>query len=77
MLPLPNNNGMLKLTTADFYVPSGRAMEPGIEPDILVSQSADMEDNTTIRNNSVVRPNPGQKYDDFQLSYALDRLNAQ
>jgi len=23
----------------------------------------------------VIRPEPGKKYDDFQLAYALDRLN--
>jgi len=49
ILLLSGNNGALRLTTANYYVPSGRAMAPsGIEPDILVSQSAEAEANTTI-----------------------------
>ena len=88
ILLLSGNNGALRLTTANYYVPSGRAMAPsGIEPDILVSQSAETEANTTISGEGapnpvalarpIIRPEPGQKHDDFQLFYALERLNAQ
>jgi carboxyl-terminal processing protease len=78
IIPLSGNNGALRLTTAYYYVPSGRAMEPdGIEPDILVSQSADAEANTVRGARHMIRPEPGRKYDDFQLSYALEHLNAQ
>ena len=78
IISLSGNTGALRLTTANFYVPSGRAMEPaGIEPDILVSQSADVDANPVDGARQVIRPEPGQNYDDFQLSYALERLNTQ
>jgi carboxyl-terminal processing protease len=37
IMPLPNNNGALRLTTALYYTPSGRSIQAkGIEPDIIV-----------------------------------------
>ena len=40
ILPL-NNNSAIKLTTARYYTPSGRSIQAkGIEPDILVEESA-------------------------------------
>jgi carboxyl-terminal processing protease len=39
IIPLSNNNGALRLTTARYYTPSGRSIQAkGIEPDIEVKQ---------------------------------------
>ena len=37
IIPLGQNNGALRLTTARYYTPSGRSIQAkGIEPDIIV-----------------------------------------
>jgi carboxyl-terminal processing protease len=73
IIPVPGGS-MLKLTTAEFYLPTGRAIQgAGIEPDILVSQDARPNDASNVAGTTY--PDPQKKYDDFQLSYALDRLN--
>lgn len=41
VIPLENNNGALKMTTALYYTPSGRSIQAmGIEPDIELSQAS-------------------------------------
>ena len=39
IIPLPENNGALRLTTALYYTPSGRSIQgKGITPDIKVAE---------------------------------------
>ena len=39
ILPLGQNNGALRLTTARYYTPSGRSIQAkGIEPDVQILQ---------------------------------------
>ena len=76
--------GALNLKTADYYLASGRAMEPdGVEPDIAVSPVAEGYDGdegplpppiTRPSSRNVIYPEPGRTYDDFQLSIALREL---
>ena len=41
IIPLGQNNGALRLTTARYYTPSGRSIQAkGIEPDIVVEETA-------------------------------------
>ena len=42
IIPFENNDG-LKLTTARYYTPSGKSVDGGIEPNILVKQDPDRE----------------------------------
>jgi carboxyl-terminal processing protease len=40
IMPLPQQGGALRLTTARYYTPSGRSIQAkGIEPDIIVEQA--------------------------------------
>jgi carboxyl-terminal processing protease len=91
-----SGNGVLRLTTAKFYRPSGAALQlAGVTPDILVAQSVkDGELDNWPRPSeaqlpghlsgeaaqagpaSIMRPEPGKQYDDFQLATAIERLNA-
>ena len=48
LYPLPRGAGGLRLTTALYYTPSGRSIqELGIEPDILVAESAAVTEETS------------------------------
>lgn len=94
VIPLSQNGGALKITTARYYTPSGRSIQAeGIVPNIVVAQG-DEDNLTKVERPSeadlpghlsgdaknadkmvtVILPAPGKKYDDFQLSYALDVL---
>ena len=42
IIPFENNDG-LKLTTARYYMPSGKSVDGGIEPNIVVKQNPDRE----------------------------------
>ena len=96
IIPLGENRGALRLTTARYYTPSGHSIQAqGIIPDIQVAQGdeanvpklarpseADLRGHLTGEpvpakrvNAPVIKPAAGQKYDDFQLSYALDLLH--
>jgi len=96
IIPLGENRGALRLTTARYYTPSGHSIQAqGIIPDIQVAQGdeanvpklarpseADLRGHLTGEpvpakrvNAPVIKPAPGQKYDDFQLSYAMDLLH--
>jgi carboxyl-terminal processing protease len=101
VIPLAGGvDGALKLTTAKYYTPSGRSIQAtGIDPDILVEQTADgnseAEANDRLSEANlpkhldaqeggkkphvgpVVKPKAGEKYDDFQLTYALRLLRGQ
>ena len=87
----PLSGGAIGLTTAYYFTPSGRAIQDGgIVPDIAVAEG-DWDDVPVIEpvivadevaagargRLPVVRAVPGMKYDDFQLSYALDLLRGQ
>ena len=87
----PLSGGAIGLTTAYYFTPSGRAIQDGgIVPDIAVAEG-DWDDVPVIEpvivadevaagargRLPVVRAAPGMKYDDFQLSYALDLLRGQ
>jgi carboxyl-terminal processing protease len=49
ILPLPSNTA-IKLTTARYYTPSGRSIQAkGIEPDVVVEESANGETRERIR----------------------------
>jgi len=93
LFPLPGlpMTGAVGLTTAYYFTPSGRAIQDsGIVPDIAVAEG-DWDDVPVIEPVTVadepaagakgrlpvVRAAPGMKYDDFQLSYALDLLRGQ
>ena len=96
IIPLGENRGALRLTTARYYTPSGHSIQAqGIIPDIQVAQGdeaavpklarpseADLRGHLSGEpipskraNAPVVKPAPGTKYDDFQLSYAMDLLH--
>ncbi|HEX4534035.1 MAG TPA: S41 family peptidase [Rhizomicrobium sp.] len=95
IIPLSGSNaGALRLTTAEYYLPSGRAIQAvGIKPDINVAQNASgsgrfAETRETDsyghftgqaqpeeKDNSVIYPPAGDNNTDFQLAYAVDRLN--
>jgi carboxyl-terminal processing protease len=96
IIPLGENRGALRLTTARYYTPSGHSIQAqGIIPDIQVAQGdeaaipklarpseADLRGHLSGEpipakrvNAPVIKPAPGKKYDDFQLSYALDLLH--
>jgi len=96
IIPLGENRGALRLTTARYYTPSGHSIQAqGIIPDIQVAQGdeanvpklarpseADLRGHLNGEpvpakrvNAPVIKPAPGKKYDDFQLSYALDLLH--
>jgi carboxyl-terminal processing protease len=87
----PLAGGSIGLTTAYYFTPSGRAIQGGgIVPDIAVAEGdwddvpviepvivADEQTGGARGRLPVVRAAPGTKYDDFQLSYALDLLRGQ
>ena len=96
IIPLGDNRGALRLTTARYYTPSGHSIQAqGIIPDIQVAQGDEADVPKLARPSEadlrghlagepipekrakapVIKPAPGKKYDDFQLSYALDLLN--
>ena len=96
IIPLGENRGALRLTTARYYTPSGHSIQAqGIIPDIQVAQGDEAAIPKLARpseanlrghlsgepipakrvNAPVIKPAPGKKYDDFQLSYALDLLH--
>ena len=96
IIPLGENRGALRLTTARYYTPSGHSIQAqGIIPDIQVAQGdeaavpklarpseADLRGHLSGEpipnkrvNAPVVKPAAGAKYDDFQLSYAMDLLH--
>jgi carboxyl-terminal processing protease len=96
IIPLGENRGALRLTTARYYTPSGHSIQAeGIVPDIQVAQGdeatvpkiarpseADLRGHLQGEpippkraNAPVIKPAAGKKYDDFQLSYALDLLH--
>ena len=101
VIPLSGGvDGALRLTTAKYYTPSGRSIQAtGIDPDVLVEQTADAnsEGGTNDRLSEanlpkhldaqeggrkphvgpVVKPKAGEKFDDFQLTYALRLLRGQ
>jgi carboxyl-terminal processing protease len=101
VIPLSGGvDGALRLTTAKYYTPSGRSIQAtGIDPDILVEQTAegnseaDAKDRLSEANlpkhldgqeggrkphvGPVVKPKAGEKFDDFQLTYALRLLRGQ
>jgi carboxyl-terminal processing protease len=101
VIPLSGGiDGALRLTTAKYYTPSGRSIQAtGIDPDILVEQTAedDSEADATDRLSEAnlpkhldaqeggkkphvgprVKPKPGEKFDDFQLTYALRLIRGQ
>ncbi|MGD0144293.1 MAG: S41 family peptidase [Rhizomicrobium sp.] len=94
IIPLGQNGGALRLTTARYYTPSGHSIQAlGITPDVAVAQGdedstpkierpseADLpghlngESGPKKQPAQIIHPAPGKKYDDFQLSYALDLL---
>ena len=101
VIPLSGGvDGALRLTTAKYYTPSGRSIQAtGIDPDILVEQTAE-DDSEADANDRMseanlpkhldaqeggkkphvgpkVKPKPGEKFDDFQLTYALRLLRGQ
>jgi carboxyl-terminal processing protease len=101
VIPLSGGvDGALRLTTAKYYTPSGRSIQAtGIDPDILVEQTAE-DDSEAEANDRLseanlpkhldaqeggkkphvgpkVKPKPGEKFDDFQLNYALRLLRGQ
>jgi carboxyl-terminal processing protease len=101
VIPLSGGiDGALRLTTAKYYTPSGRSIQAtGIDPDILVEQTAE-DDSETQANDRMseanlpkhldaqdggkkphvgprVKPKPGEKFDDFQLTYALRLIRGQ
>ena len=96
IIPLGENRGALRLTTARYYTPSGHSIQAqGIIPDIQVAQGdeaavpklarpseADLRGHLSGEpipakraNAPVIKPEAGKKYDDFQLSYAMDLLH--
>ncbi|MFN9356594.1 MAG: S41 family peptidase [Alphaproteobacteria bacterium] len=101
VIPLSGGmDGALRLTTAKYYTPSGRSIQAtGIDPDILVEQTAESdseaEANQRMSEASLpkhldgqeggrkphvgprARPKPGEKFDDFQMTYALRLLRGQ
>jgi carboxyl-terminal processing protease len=95
IIPMGENRGALRLTTARYYTPSGHSIQAqGIIPDIKVAQGNEDDLPKLIRpsesdlqghlagepmpakreNAPVIYAASGKKYDDFQLSYALDLL---
>lgn len=101
VIPLAGGvDGALKLTTAKYFTPSGRSIQAtGIDPDILVEQTADANSEAEANDRlseanlpkhldaqeggkkphvgPVVKPKAGEKFDDFQLTYALRLLRGQ
>jgi carboxyl-terminal processing protease len=101
VIPLSGGvDGALRLTTAKYYTPSGRSIQAtGIDPDILVEQTADNDSEKDANDRlseanlpkhldpqeggkkphvgPVVKPKAGEKFDDFQLTYALRLLRGQ
>ena len=101
VIPLSGGvDGALRLTTAKYYTPSGRSIQAtGIDPDILVEQTAESDSEKEANDRlseanlpkhldgqeggkkphvgPVVRPKAGEKFDDFQLTYALRLLRGQ
>jgi carboxyl-terminal processing protease len=58
IIPLPENNGALRLTTALYYTPSGRSIQgKGITPDIEVDEPlpADLKGKEMVRGESDLR----------------------
>jgi len=101
VIPLSGGiDGALRLTTAKYYTPSGRSIQAtGIDPDILVEQTAE-DDSEADANDRLseanlpkhldaqeggkkphvgprVKPKAGEKFDDFQLTYALRLIRGQ
>lgn len=101
VIPLSGGiDGALRLTTAKYYTPSGRSIQAtGIDPDILVEQTAE-DDSEADANDRMseanlpkhldaqeggkkphvgprIKPKPGEKFDDFQLTYALRLIRGQ
>jgi carboxyl-terminal processing protease len=94
IIPLGQNSGALRLTTAKYFTPSGHSIQAlGITPDVAVAQGdeeatpkierpteADLpghlngESGPKKQPAQIIHPAAGKKYDDFQLSYALDLL---
>jgi carboxyl-terminal processing protease len=101
VIPLSGGvDGALRLTTAKYYTPSGRSIQAtGIDPDILVEQTAESDSESDAKDRlseanlpkhldsqeggrkphvgPVVKPKAGEKFDDFQLTYALRLLRGQ
>jgi carboxyl-terminal processing protease len=101
VIPLSGGiDGALRLTTAKYYTPAGRSIQAtGIDPDILVEQTAedDSEAQASDRLSEAnlpkhldaqegakkphvgprAKPKPGEKFDDFQLTYALRLIRGQ
>ncbi len=96
IIPVGQQGGALRLTTSTYYLPSGRAIEDGIHPDVTVLQEAEVNDRgvcgplaeaqmaerlsfgpSSGAGAEIFRPSPNTKTDDFQLSYALARINGQ
>jgi carboxyl-terminal processing protease len=101
VIPLSGGmDGALRLTTAKYYTPSGRSIQAtGIDPDILVEQTADADSegdaNQRMSEANLpkhldgqeggrkphvgprVKPKAGEKFDDFQMTYALRLLRGQ
>jgi carboxyl-terminal processing protease len=72
IIPLGSGNGVLRLTTARFFTPSGRAIEgAGVSPDIEVLQDVPnyLQERTDSR--SYIPPDPK---DDKALHTALDLI---
>jgi carboxyl-terminal processing protease len=97
IIPLGENGGALRLTTARYYTPSGHSIQAqGIVPDVMVAQGDEEQVPKIARpteadlpghlvgepiikkpDSGILKPAPGKKYDDFQLSYALDMIRGQ
>jgi carboxyl-terminal processing protease len=101
VIPLSGGvDGALRLTTAKYFTPSGRSIQAtGIDPDILVEQTAESDSESDAKDRlseanlpkhldsqeggrkphvgPVVKPKTGEKFDDFQLTYALRLLRGQ
>jgi carboxyl-terminal processing protease len=95
IIPLGENGGALRLTTARYYTPSGHSIQAqGIIPDYAVSQGDDADSAPKVtrpseadlpghlqgeavkkKDQTVTKPPKGKKFDDFQLSYAVDLLH--
>lgn len=101
VIPLSGGmDGALRLTTAKYYTPAGRSIQAtGIDPDILVEQTAESDSEAQANGRMSeanlpkhldgqeggrkphvgprVKPKPGEKFEDFQLTYALRLLRGQ
>ena len=80
IIPLGSGNGALRLVTARFFTPSGRAIEAtGISPDIEIVQQApderpNAEGGEQKRSRSYIPPDPK---DDKVLQAAIERIRGE